>query len=258
LDKYSFILEKKGINLVLLNNSYKEHLFSKFFGFNSYFINQNIHACENRFKILKDEEKKFDAVYIAAAKPYKRLHLAEKITSLYIITYFWPDVRDEDGNWDLHSFEPRIKHANYNKKRINSDEITKILNQSHCALALSRKEGAMWAIMEYLYSGLPIISTKSVGGRDLFFDDRFVKIEKDSSEAIKNAVSEMKSKRIDPTVIRSETLKKVKEHRKIFYSLISDLYKNSNRTIEKFEEFHEKIWGGDGIYKHIIHPSKNK
>jgi glycosyltransferase involved in cell wall biosynthesis len=256
--KYKLLLDRKGIKLILLNNSHKENIFSKIFGFNSFFINQNIHACENNFKVLNNQDKKYDAVYIAAAKPYKRLYLAEQIKSLYIITYFWPDVRDNNGNWNLHNFEPRIKHANSNKQRINAEEINMILNQSSCGLALSKKEGAMWAIMEYLYSGLPIVTTKSIGGRDLFFDNRYVKIAKDNSTAIEKAVFEIKSMNIDPVFIRNETLKKVKEHRKIFYNLIFDLYKKHNCKIEKFDGFHEKLWGGDGVYKHLFIPKKIK
>jgi hypothetical protein len=30
--------------------------------------------------------------------------------------------------------------------------------------------------MEYLMSGLPVVSTLSLGGRDYFFDDDFVRI----------------------------------------------------------------------------------
>ena len=42
---------------------------------------------------------------------------------------------------------------------------------SQVGLCLSKSEGAMFASIEYLLCGLPIVSTKSVGGRDIFFTD---------------------------------------------------------------------------------------
>jgi hypothetical protein len=68
-------LKKKSICLIILSNSYREHLFAKIFGFQSYYISQNIHVCEHSF-VIKPLQKLYDAVYIAAAKPYKRIHLA--------------------------------------------------------------------------------------------------------------------------------------------------------------------------------------
>jgi glycosyltransferase involved in cell wall biosynthesis len=241
--KFRKMLLKKRITMILLSNSESEHKFAKFFGFTSYFINQNIHACENDFKIIKNSEKKYDAVYTAAAKPYKRLHLAEKIKSLYIITYFWPDVRDKNGDWDLHAFEPRIKHAKFNKRRIDEIKITEILNQSRCGMALSKKEGAMWAVMEYLFCGLPIVSTKSVGGRDFFFDKRFVKIVKDTPEEVEKGVYELVQKHIDPYFIRNETLNVLNKSRKEFYNLVDSITTKHNQTNEPYESFHKRIWG---------------
>lgn len=249
-------LKKKNIELILLSNSKKENIFARIFGFKSYFINQNIHACEANFNILPNKKKIYDAVYIAAAKPYKRLHLAKRVKSLYIITYFWPDIRDENGDWDLHSFEPAIKHAAFNKRRIDNEQITLILNQSKCGLALSKKEGAMWAIMEYLYSGLPIVTTKSIGGRDFFYDNRFVTIVKDSARAVDEAVQYYSSNKIDPKFIRDTTISKVKKARKTFFNLICEINNTPYPVGQSFEDFHEKIWGGKGIYKHQYFPRK--
>ena len=242
--KHRAMLQKKNIELIILNNSKREHLFAILFGFKSVFLNQNMHVCEHQFKI-ENYPKKYDAVYIAAAKKYKRLHLAQKIESLYIITYFWPLVIDENGNWDLHAFEPRIKHAAFNNKRIDKPQIRRILSQSKCGLALSKKEGAMLASMEYLLSGIPIVTTKSLGGRDHFFDNRYVKTVKSNATAVKNGVEEIISLNLNPDLIRNETLAKIETERRKFYSFVKKLHTDNNSKIEPYELFSRRIWGNE-------------
>jgi len=237
-------LKQKNINLILLQNSKKENRFSIFFGFESLWINQNIQVCEHLFAIEKNE-KKYDATYIAAAKKYKRLHLAKDIKNLNIITYFWPDIRDKDGNWDLHTFEPCIKHCTFNKQRIATPEICTQLNQSYCGLALSAKEGAMLAIMEYFYSGIPVVTTESIGGRDQFYDHRFVKVVAANSKAVKKAVELMIQSNIDPNLIRDETIKKVELERRKFYELVKKLHIKHNAEIEEYSVFTKRVWGSD-------------
>ncbi|MEM9932257.1 MAG: hypothetical protein AAF824_01540 [Bacteroidota bacterium] len=249
--KLSRQLKRNGIDMILLHNSQEEYQFAKSFGFRSYLINQNIHACEHNFTIRPELEKKYEAVYIAAAKKYKRIHLAEKVERLFIVTYFWPDIRDENGFWDLYGFEPRIKHACFNKERIPSIEVSHILNQSDCGLALSKKEGAMWASMEYLLTGLPIVTTPSVGGRDFFFDDRFVIKVKDHPAAVNEGVQEMSYRQLDPYLIREETLKKITAYREKFYDLCASLALEEAlvSSFPTYKEFTEHVWAGKGIYK---------
>jgi glycosyltransferase involved in cell wall biosynthesis len=247
--KWAIKLKKKRIILILLHNSKREYLFSKIFYYNSYFISQNIHTSEKCFSILSGIQKEFDAVYTAQALSFKRIYLAKNIHNLYIITYFWPLVVNEKGEWDLYSFEPRVKHAAFNKTTLNQQEINIILNKSFCGLALSKREDAMFGSMEYLLAGIPIVSTKSIGGRDVFFDERFVKIVEANPNSIADAVIEFKNKNIDPNYIRSETLKKIDRHRKHFYELIMHLYKNNNCQSETYDSFKKRIWGNEGIQK---------
>lgn len=240
--KYRAKLRKKNIILIILSNSRREHIFSSLLGFKSVFLNQNMHVCEYQFTI-EHRPKKYDAVYIAAAKKYKRIHLAAKISSLFIITYFWPIITDENGNWNLHEFEPRIKHANYNKKRMDKAQIRTIISESKCGLALSKKEGAMLASMEYLLSGIPIVTTKSIGGRNHFFDNRYVKTVRANPTAVKKGVDVITSLNIEPEFIRNETLKKIEKERRKFYNFIKALHAKGSYIIEPYNEFSKRIWG---------------
>ena len=242
-------LKEKKVSLILMHNSKLEWFIGAFFGFKGVLLNQNMHTNEHKFKIISSSSKIYDAVYIAAAKPYKRIGLASKIQKLFIVTYFWPDVRDENGKWDLHKFEPSVSHADFNNDRIERKDVGKIINQSKVGLALSRVEGAMWASMEYLLSGLPVVSTWSLGGRDYYFDKRFVKVVRANKISINNAVQKLASQQIDPNLIRETTLAKIDIDRRRFYQYLTTL----ESCDIPYSEFHEVFWGSkEGIEKHRV------
>jgi hypothetical protein len=102
--------------------------------------------------------------------------------------------------------------------------------------------------MEYLLAGLPIVSTKSRGGRDYFFDDRFVKIVDARPEEVKRAVSNFVQRPIDPHFVRERTLERVMASRRHFYDLAADIAQSERSPlVENFEAFHDRIWGKDGV-----------
>ncbi len=53
---------------------------------------------------------------------------------------------------------------------LNSWEVARKLNACRVGMCLSETEGAMFAAVEYLLCGLPVVSTPSQGGRDVWFD----------------------------------------------------------------------------------------
>ena len=60
---------------------------------------------------------------------------------------------------------------------MNDEEVNNFLNQCKVGIILSEVEGANYASIQYLLAGLPVVSTKSKGGRDVFFDPYKLKIE---------------------------------------------------------------------------------
>jgi len=82
----------------------------------------------------------------------------------------------------------------------------------------------MYAATEYLLCGLPVVSTPSLGGRDEWFDTRFVRIVPDDATAIAEAVRELISLNLSPHLIRQETLRRVVEHRRRFFDLVQSIY----------------------------------
>ena len=243
-------LSIKGINVVLCCNERKECALARLLGIKSYFLNQNMHLPECVYQPASGNlEKIYDAYYAAQARPFKRLHLAEQIERLFVLTYACKE-RDASGQYDLHAFEPRISHCDYNKDFIHDPVALKIpMAQSHCGLCLSWREGAMWASMEYLMSGLPVVTTRNMGGRDHYFDKAYVKWVRATPEAVAAAVDTFKNRPVDANAIRDAVLKKVKKDRKRFLSVL----RREVALQSEIEFDYEYIWGSENgiLDRHI-------
>ena len=248
LVKTHFIFKQKGNEFIICCNSKSEYNLCKIFGLNAKLFNQNMHECEHEFKPV-DASKIYDAFYAAQARKFKRMHLACLVKKLYILTYGCKNYTNDDGN-DLSIFEPKIAHADLNKSFIHGrDKISKLICSSHCGLALSKKEGAMWASVQYLLCGIPLVTTPSRGGRDYFYDDDYVILVKDNSRSVLDGVNLAKKRNYDPIKIRNKILQKMVKHRYEYLDFIIDnfLNKESNR-----DELYDFIWGSEiGIKRHL-------
>ena len=121
--------------------------------------------------------------------------------------------------------------------QLKPESISKILNLSKVGVILSYKEGACYASIEYLLSGIPMVTTKNIGGRDIFFDDRFCIRSLSNNYSVKHNVQKLIEKDINPNIIREATLKKMKPHIDRMKNLILNIFKlygNNNIDIEKF------------------------
>jgi glycosyltransferase involved in cell wall biosynthesis len=82
----------------------------------------------------------------------------------------------------------------------------------------------MYASVEYLLCGLPVVSTVSLGGRDSWFDPRFTRVVADDPQQIAAAVRDLINQNLCPQMIRSETLIRMAEHRQRLVDLGQQIY----------------------------------
>lgn len=108
-------------------------------------------------------------------------------------------------------------------KWLRDTEISYHLNRARIGLILSEAEGANYATVEYMLSGLPVVSTESSCGRSVFFDKEYAKVVDGSPEAVADGVNEMISRNIDPNYIREKTLQKMQSHREAFIGLLQQI-----------------------------------
>jgi glycosyltransferase involved in cell wall biosynthesis len=193
-------------------------------GAEAVFCNQNAFLNEDIFRPLNEIPKEYDAVYNASLAPYKRHHLAAKVSSLAILSYAYSGAYQDTYGAEVRGL---LAHANWLKdsrqdsEKVSVEQMVGFYNRAHVGLILSAIEGSVFASMEYLLCGLPVVSTPSVGGRDVFWDDRFVIVCEPEAEAVAEAVQELKARKIDPQLVRSATLERVAKHRQVLSDLMA-------------------------------------
>jgi len=215
--KYKFFqLKQKGIVPLQMANSNYEERYRKLFGIPGFKCSSYVFTDEKQYPIL-NEEKKYDAVYAAQLKDFKRIPLAKDIKSLYVLTY-----KGGEKQWDLHIEYPEVNHADFNSSWIDSVEKNKLFSASKVGLCLSKEEGPMLASLEYMLNGLPVVSTNSKGGRDEYYSSDYCKVVKASSEKIKIAVESLIKQSISPAYIRNQTIQKLENDRIRYVNFLCD------------------------------------
>jgi glycosyltransferase involved in cell wall biosynthesis len=248
-------LRDAGAQLIICCNEVSEIKWCKIASLKCTLLNQNLHECEHEYQII-NQQKLYEAIYIAQARPFKRMQLAKDIKFLYILTYGCRDYTNAAGENDLAKFQPDIAHANWNKKFIhNRRDVSSIICQSHAGLALSKREGAMWASVQYMLCGIPVVTTPSRGGREYFFDNRHTYRVKPNSTSVKEAVEMAELDSIDPNEIRSAVLSKITSERLRYVRFLKHEFGFRQRSDDL--DIHDYIWGSDVGIKSFLFESDN-
>jgi len=152
--------------------------------------------------------------------------------------------------WDLHAYEPSLGHAAFNRTFIPPDAVRDVYQASRVALALSAKEGAMFASMEYLLCGLPVVTTRNRGGRNRYLTPQNSRFVAARPEAVARAVAEFVAAPPDPLSVREEVLGLVRRDRLAYLDILA---RRCGVSIPDAEAELDRLWGGEhGIEKHAI------
>ncbi len=248
----AYIEQNPQHRFIYLANTENEEKKLKQFGLECRFVNQNCFVDENMFQPAPNSEKLYDAIYNARLSRFKNIQLAGELENLALITYFAVQ-EDYDQFTESQQMIPNATALNWpehpplkdcvigNYRKISINDISSYLNKARVGLCLSNIEGAMYASAEYLLCGLPVVSTESLGGRDVMFDDDYVIMVENSASAVKEAVSAMISRNLSPEFVRNRTLEKMEQHRRYFIDLIQRLYEES-RINRQFSDEWNKLF----------------
>jgi hypothetical protein len=140
--------------------------------------------------------KVYGAVMVCRPIDAKRPWLAAEVDNLAIVE--GPDRRAEV---DLQ----RIPHVR-RFSRVPPILMPKILSRAEVGLILSEVEGGCYASSEYLMCGLPVVSTPSRGGRDVFYDADNALIVEPTPPAVAEGVRQLRARRLDPHAISARHL----------------------------------------------------
>jgi glycosyltransferase involved in cell wall biosynthesis len=216
------------IKVSILCNTKREHQLLRLFRIDSVYCNHNCFIDENIFTISPGVRKKYDAVYNAVLSDFKRHDLVcDTGGKVAFITYKFGNAAYKSY---LDETLKNITWLNYSSGRapvfLDNGTVVKIYNESYTGLALSSVEGAMYASCEYLLCGVPVVSTASKGGRDVFFDDYNSIIAKAVPEQISLAVDELKAADKDAKLIRATAISRMNAHRQQFFKHVNKVLRS--------------------------------
>jgi tetratricopeptide (TPR) repeat protein/glycosyltransferase involved in cell wall biosynthesis len=183
-------------------------------GFQGDVINQNAWLDENKVMQSLGKDKIYDGIYVDFDKKSKRYQLASQVSRLALVTTANPGKV-------VSEIPP---HDYLNDKPLPPKEICEKMNQAHCGLILSAEEGACSTSSEYLLCGIPVVSTPSLGGRDVWYDEYNSIICEPTPEAIALAVEKFLQNPPDPQHIRQKHIEKAQEYRAKFIQVVADVF----------------------------------
>lgn len=200
---------------IFYNDSRDEKLFTNS-GFKGDELNQNAWLdFKNPMNVMPETKKVYDSIYVGRLIPVKRHYLANNVSNLALVTgqLYGKNIEQEAP-----------PHIYRNTTQLTPIEVCEKINQAHCGLILSDKEGACFASSEYLLCGIPVVSTPSEGGRAVWYDDYNSLISEPNEEALREAVEFFVSNPRDPKIIRERHITKANFYRAKFVLKLAELF----------------------------------
>jgi glycosyltransferase involved in cell wall biosynthesis len=138
-------------------------------------------------------------------------------------------------------------HIYNNDRRLNIEEVCKKINQSNCGLMLSALEGACFSSSEYLLCGIPVVSTRSSGGRDFWYNDYNSIICDDDEDSVAKGVEFFKNNPRDGERIRKDHILLAQKQREKFITILQSV----------FNKYKVQINSKDYFEKNYFHKMRN-
>lgn len=208
---------------VLLCNSERELDRADAGGVQSILCNHNAFVDPRVFRPLGNEPTR-PAVYDSALRRYKRHHLARRVDGVGLI---FPVRRGGRQRRRIDAVRALLPSAHlFNRdargrfRTLSAAEVNAAINECAVGLCLSQVEGAMYASVQYLLAGLPVVSTAATGGRDALFPPGATLTVEDDDRAVADAVAELAASRADGAAIRAATLALQQRHVERFVELV--------------------------------------
>ena len=245
-DAAAYLVDHPLHRLTVVCNTPREEQLLRAKGCAAVTINKNCLADDTVFRPIPDVTPVYDAVYNARLSPEKRTELAGKIDRLALI-YFY---NAHDGSpAEFHAIHASLRDLMPSAHFVNQltpdgcewldrSRINEIYAQSRVGLCLSPIEGAMRASIEYLFAGLSVVSTPSLGGRDYFFDDEFCIIAEPDPRSIREAVEALIARNVPRDYVRSRTLARVELVRRRYIDLVQELIDSAGGIFQ----FEDRFW----------------
>jgi hypothetical protein len=205
---------------ILANSVEEKEYFEKMTSRYVMFCNHNAFLNERVFDIIENVPKMHDFIVDSAFHEYKNVEKANRIKNTLHIGYFKPD-KIVKNDVVIPTYGKLANFANANAtgkyKRLTKPQINVHYNESRVAGIFSLLEGACFASSQYLLAGLPVISTRSQGGRDIWYNEFNCIMCENDEDSIHNAhqtaMQKLESGEFNARQIRQLHLQQMDEHR---------------------------------------------
>ena len=194
-------------NIWVLGNTREETEAAAACGFRSSWVHNNCWLDETVFRPIA-RPKQYRAIMVAQNADYKRPWLAARVDGLAYVETERFHLSNPAMTGRLN---PAAKFSN-----LPTEEIIELINASRTGLILSDIEGGCFASSECLMCGIPVVSTPSIGGRDVYYDEYNSLIVEPDEEAVAIGVEKMIGRPTDPAKISSRHAEMSKEFRDRF------------------------------------------
>jgi len=247
----SYLRDHLNHHVIFLGNTEREQQFMADFGFEAITLNQNCLLDDAPFQPLADIEPIYDAVYNARLSPDKRLQLAVDIERLALVYFNDPFEFTVSQFHNAHGrLRAMMPKANFINKLtpegcewLPAQRVNEVLARSRVGLCLSAAEGAMRASIEYLFAGLSVVSTPSLGGRDHYFDDEYCIIAEPNPRSVREAVEALITRAVPREYVRARTVARVEVDRARYIAFVQGLIDHARGAAQFADRFRVLIHG---------------
>ena len=223
-------LDKKQFFLMYNSPQEMENFAQK--GFQGDIINQNAWLDEKAIAQHLGKEKIYDGIYVEFNKKSKRPQLAAQVSPLALVT------KANHGK----SFPDTPPYKYLNEQQLSPTEMWEKINQSHCGLVLSAEEGACQTSSEYLLCGIPVVSTSSLGGRDMWYRENNSIICEATVDAVASAVEKFVQNPPDAKRIRQQHIEQAQQYREKFIQVVADVFHRFEVDVEASSYFQKNFY----------------
>ena len=210
--------------------------------------NHNAFIDESIYKIDYTIEKKYNMCISSAFQDYKNLHLIKNINNICTIGYITHKTNEQlfenIKKTDCVNFENNIV-TKENFKWINPHQSCEYYNMSKIGGIFSTVEGACFSSSEYLLCGLPVLSCKCSGGREIWYNDTNSILCESNEESVTqklNLILDNYDKGYyDREQIRNEHIVLMEVHRNNLTNAILELLQLITLDVPSFNDLKENI-----------------
>ncbi|MCL2933807.1 MAG: hypothetical protein MGG11_16625 [Trichodesmium sp. MAG_R03] len=171
-------------------------------------------------------------IYVEFNKKSKRPQLAAQVYPLALVT------KANHGK----AFPDTPPYKYLNEQQLSPTEMWEKINQSHCGLVLSAEEGACQTSSEYLLYGIPVVSTSSLGGGDMWHNENNSIICEATVDAVASPVEKFIKNPPDAQRIHQKHIEKAKEYREKFIQVLADVFHRFEVDIEAPSYFQKNFY----------------